>query len=268
METNKQIVDRIASALEAASKVALQFSVQSMTVDRKKERNDPVTEADRALNDLLRNMLPRGDEGWFSEETADDFKRLQARDVWIVDPLDGTREFVEGLPEWVISIGYVRDGVPIAGGMCNPQSGEVFIGSVETGLTYNGKPARVRATSDISGGLVLASRSEVKRGEWKPFENQPYTIKPLGSVAYKLGLVAAGLADATWTLVPKNEWDIAAGVALIRAGGGVTYAPDGSTPTFNNKNPLHPGLIAHSPALTDSVRAAIAGAVYDRPGRS
>lgn len=250
-------MERISAALDEAAKVALQFSIDSITVNRKQERNDPVTEADRAIDDVLRKLLPRGDEAWFSEETVDDFTRLQARDVWIVDPLDGTREFVEGIPEWVISVGFVRDGTPIAGGICNPATGEIFIGSAETGLTYKGRPAQVKATTTISGGTVLASRSEVRRGEWERFQNRSFTVKPLGSVAYKLGLVAAGLADAMWTLVPKNEWDIAAGVALIRAGGGIAYSPDGQTPTFNNKNPLHPGLIAHSPDLLYAVRATL-----------
>ena len=84
--------------------------------------NDPVTEADRALDEALRKALPRGDEGWFSEETTDDSSRLEHRPLWIVDPLDGTREFVAGVPEWAISIGYVEDGHAIAGGVCNPQT--------------------------------------------------------------------------------------------------------------------------------------------------
>jgi myo-inositol-1(or 4)-monophosphatase len=257
MSDIRQIITRIDEALQAATEVALRFSAGSVNVDRKKERNDPVTEADRAINEVLRELLPRGSEAWFSEETADDQKRLDARDVWIVDPLDGTREFVEGLPEWVISIGFVRDGEAIAGGMCNPQTGERFLGSIETGLTYNGEVARVKAATSLDGGLVLASRSEVRRGEWKRFEGRSFSVKPLGSVAYKLALVASGLADATWTLVPKNEWDIAAGVALIRAGGGIAYGPSGENPTFNNKDPLHPGLIAHSETLLSAVRHAL-----------
>jgi myo-inositol-1(or 4)-monophosphatase len=96
--THTHLVERISAALDEAAKVALQFSIDSITVNRKQERNDPVTEADRAIDDVLRKLLPRGDEAWFSEETVDDFTRLQARDVWIVDPLDGTREFVEGIP--------------------------------------------------------------------------------------------------------------------------------------------------------------------------
>ncbi len=249
----KEILERIEGALDAATAVALQFSGASIRVDRKPERSDPVTEADRAINDILHKSLPRGDEAWFSEESADDFTRLQARDVWIVDPLDGTREFVKGIPEWVISVGFVRSGVPIAGGICNPQTGERFVGSLETGLTYNGQPAHVKARDTMSGAVVLASRSEVQRGLWQRFQERSFTVKPLGSVAYKLALVAAGLADATWTLVPKNEWDIAAGVALVAAGGGITYSPDGRIPAFNQKNPLHPGLVAHARELKPAV---------------
>jgi myo-inositol-1(or 4)-monophosphatase len=252
------ILERIRTALNAAAAVALRFSPGGTKVQHKAERNDPVTEADRAINDILHELLPQKNEAWFSEETVDDLSRLNARDVWIVDPLDGTREFIQGIPEWVISVGFVRDGKAVAGGICNPQTGEVFIGSIEAGLTLNGQPARVKSRSTMPGSLVLGSRSEIKRGEWGRFESGLFTVKPLGSVAYKLALVAAGCADATWTLVPKNEWDIAAGVALVRAGGGIAYSPEGRIPTFNNRNPLQSGLIAHSPDLFAAVQQTLA----------
>src|SRR5207245_1834007 len=84
--------------------------------------------------------------------------------VWVVDPLDGTREFVAGIPEWCVSIGLVENGEAIAGGICNPATGETFIGSLESGLTYNGRRARCSQKSSLSGAIILASRSEVKRG--------------------------------------------------------------------------------------------------------
>ena len=89
----------------------------------------------------LRKELLRNDEGWLSEETADDLSRLDRSRVWIVDPLDGTREFVKGIPEFCISIAMVEDSQPIAGGICNPATRETFIGSLQSGVTYNGKPA-------------------------------------------------------------------------------------------------------------------------------
>ncbi|MEA2024493.1 MAG: inositol monophosphatase family protein, partial [Actinomycetota bacterium] len=108
----------------------------------------------------------------------------------------------------------------------------------------------VSATS-LSDAVILASRSEMRRGEWDRFIDEPFTVVPMGSVAYKFALVAAGRADATWTLVPKHEWDVAAGAALVGAAGGWTALPDGSSPTWNNPDPLIDGLIAASAVLAD-----------------
>jgi myo-inositol-1(or 4)-monophosphatase len=164
---------------------------------------------------------------------------------------------VAGIPEWCVSIGLLEDGRPVAGGVANPATGEVFLGSLESGVTYNGRPARVSGRQSLDGALVLASRSEFDRGEWERFRGATFTVRPVGSVAYKLALVAAGLADATWTLVPKHEWDVAAGVALVLAGGGSVQVPDGSALRFNQPRPWLAGLIAHPPWLLPAVSRAL-----------
>jgi len=138
----------------------------------------------------------------------------------------------------------VERGRPVAGGICNPATGEVFLGSVDSGITYNGSPTRVSDRSSLRGSTVLASRSETKRGEWKAFENAPFKVVPTGSVAYKLARVAAGLADATFTLSPKHEWDIAGGTALVLSAGGHVQLPDGSELVCNRERPLVSGLVA------------------------
>ena len=100
---------------------------------------------------------------------------------------------------------------------------------------------------------MLASRQECKRGEWAQFEGKQLSIRPTGSVAYKLALVSAGLADATWTLSPKHEWDVAAGVALVNsAGGTVACIRDGKL-QFNQTETLLPGLVASSSGIWESV---------------
>src|SRR6185369_4116137 len=137
------------------------------------------------------------DEGWLSEETADDLSRLRYERVWVVDPLDGTREFVAGIPEFCVSIALVERGEPVAGGICNPASEEVFLGSVDSGVTYNGKPVRSSQCSSLSSATVLASRSETKRGEWQAFQTAPFTIPPFGWVVYNPAGVPAGRADQT-----------------------------------------------------------------------
>jgi myo-inositol-1(or 4)-monophosphatase len=238
---------RIETALLQAAEVVRSFPMGATPAERK-GKNDIVTAADHAINRLLTDILPQQGDGWVSEETADDPVRLDKRRVWIVDPLDGTREFVEGIPEWCVSIGLVEDGKPVAGGILNPATGQLFLGSVETGVTLNGKSVSMRAGEKLDDLLILASRSEVKRGEWEPFAKSPFTVKPLGSVAYKLALVAAGLADATWTLTPKHEWDLAGGVALLHAARGVVKKLDGDAPLFNRSKLLLDGLLAFSDA--------------------
>lgn len=241
--TTSEILGRIQEALDVAASAISHFIPGTFKVDFKLG-DDPITEADRVANRVLRNILVRDGEGWLSEESADDLTRLKKTRVWVVDPIDGTREFVAGIPEWCVSIGLIENGQAIAGGICNPSTSETFLGSLGSGVTYNGNEACASRRKTLSGATVLASRSEVKRGDWERFRNGPFAIRPMGSVAYKLALVAAGLADATWTLYPKHEWDVAAGVALVKAAGGFAQELDNSFLRFNNKPCLLPNLLA------------------------
>jgi myo-inositol-1(or 4)-monophosphatase len=246
------VLARIQTALERAAVVLSRFTPGAVNVEYK-AGHDPVTEADRAVDEAIRMVLLQDSEGWLSEETADDLKRLDRERLWVVDPLDGTREFVEGIPEWCVSIAWVQNGQGLAGGILNPATRETFLGSRSTGVKRNGVPAQVSPRKQLPGSLVLGSRSEFKRGEWKQFQDGSLVLRPVGSVAYKLALVAAGLADATWTLVPKHEWDVAAGASLVQAAGGIVRNLDGSPIVFNQRRPLLPGLIAAGPNLYSEI---------------
>jgi len=246
------VLARIESAIDASKPVLARFTPGEIAAEYK-AGHDPVTEADRALDEVLRKCLLRDGEGWLSEESADDQSRLFKSRVWVVDPLDGTREFVEGIPEFCVSIAMVERGKPVAGGIYNPATNETFLGSIGLGLTYNRQPARASQRNKLEGALVLASRSETKRGEWKEFESAPFKILPMGSVAYKLARVAAGLADITFTLVPKHEWDVAAGTALVLSGGGRVRTKWKAELAFNRQHPKLGGLIACGPLLQDEL---------------
>src|SRR5947209_2419791 len=250
------MLTRIERALEQARVIFDRFTPGEAQAEFK-AGHDPVTEADRAVDAVLRQSLLRDGEGWLSEESADDLSRLDKECVWVVDPLDGTREFVMGLPEFCVSIGYVENGKPVAGGIYNPATGQKFLGAIDIGVLYNGKPARPSQRTSLDGALVLASRSEVKRGEWKPFENAAFTVQPMGSVAYKLALVSAGLADVTFTLTPKNEWDVVAGAALVASSGGFVSTLENTPLQCNHKNPLLTGLLASGPFLREELLAAV-----------
>jgi myo-inositol-1(or 4)-monophosphatase len=246
------ILDRIQAALDAAREVFARFTPGAVATEYK-AGHDPVTEADRAIDAVLRQNLLREGEGWLSEETADNADRLDKKRVWIVDPLDGTREFVLGLPEFCVSIGFVENGRPVAGGIYNPATDETFLGAIDAGVLYNGKPARPSQRTTLDEALILASRSEVKRGEWKQFEKGPFRVQAMGSVAYKLALVSAGLADITFTLTPKNEWDVVAGAALVESAGAFVSTLEKTTFTANRPNPLLSGLLASGPFLKDKL---------------
>jgi myo-inositol-1(or 4)-monophosphatase len=250
------ILKRIESALAATEEVFARFTPGAIDAEFK-AGHDPVTEADRASDAVLHQTLLRDGEGWLSEESVDDLSRLDKERVWVVDPLDGTREFVTGIPEFCVSIGYVVSGAPVCGGIHNPATHETFIGAVDCGVLYNGQPAGASQRKNLPGATVLASRSEIKRGEWKKFENGPLQITAMGSVAYKLARVAAGLADLTFTLTPKNEWDVAAGAALVLSGGGFVATLENTPLRANNQKSLLSGLIAGAPHLRKELFALL-----------
>lgn len=247
MDTTEPL-NRIEQALKAGAE-ALKAFTPGKIESTLKDGGDPVTEADVLLDGILKDILLKDGEGWLSEETRDDKSRLDKERVWIVDPLDGTREFIQGIPEWCISIAYIVNGRPEAAGICSPTAQETFLGTRTAGVTLNGKPAKVTGKRDLADATVLASRSEVNRGEWKRFEDAAFEIVPMGSVAYKMARVAGGLDDATFTLVPKNEWDVAAGWLLIEAAGGRVIDKNAKVRPFNQSNPLLPGMLAANPVI-------------------
>lgn len=247
MRTHQADLARIVGALEAGAKLYRSRSMESVRVDRK-HGGDPVTDAEQEVNQLLFDMLVQPGEGWLSEESADNAERLQRSRIWLVDPLDGTKEYVSGIPEWCISIALLEDGHLVAAGILNPRTEELIYGSAEDGITVKCAGNGFHCETLDLEPLVLGSRSEVKRGEWERFRESKFRMQPMGSVAYKLALVAARKAHATWTLVPKHEWDVAAGVALVNFSGGIVLQLNGEPPIFNQADPIFRGLIAFSSA--------------------
>ena len=228
---------RARDGLAAAMAVLRRHAEHDVHVEWK-DGGSPVTAADLEVDALLRGALPERGDGWLSEESVDDELRLHCSRVWIVDPLDGTRAFAAGRSDYSVSIALVVDGEPALGAIGNPATGVVVSGGPGLDLLVEGAPAIAWPGGEgaVSRPRVLASRSEMRRGEWRAVA-EVADVFPVGSVAYKLALVAAGVADATWTLHPKHEWDVAAGAALLRAAGGEVWLPRGGRMVWNRSRP-------------------------------
>ena len=214
---------------------------------KEKGYHNPVTTADKEADSYLKSTLmsARPQYGWLSEETVDSKNRLNKEKVWIVDPLDGTKEFIEGVPQFVVSIALVEKGIPIIGVLHNPVTKETFHAAKGEGAYLNQGQYRCSIKDSTRDMVILNSRSETRRGLWEPYKKHFKELRPIGSVAYKMGLTAIGKADIFATLRPKNEWDICAGTCLINEAGGKVINLNGKEITFNNQKTLiEPGLIA------------------------
>ncbi len=248
-------------AIDAAREAgaAIRGYYQDAYTVKDKGQDNPLTDADLAsdaiLADRLRTAFP--DDGWLSEESVDEPIRLEKRAVWIVDPLDGTKEFTLGIPEFVVSIGLVVEGQPVLGVLYNPIKDELFAGQVGRGATFNGVPCRVSTHAALDGARIVCSRTEMKKGMFDPWKER-ISLLPVGSVAYKFGQVGAGFAEATFTPQPRNEWDIAGGVAFVIAAGGRASNRHGTPYVFNRANPLVDGVCATNGAVQDAILGLMA----------
>ena len=229
-----------------AGEIIMQYYCDDYEIKEKGYHN-PVTTADNEADSYLKSTLmsARPQYGWLSEETVDSKSRLSKEKVWIVDPLDGTKEFIEGVPQFVVSIALVEKGTPIIGVLHNPVTKETFHAVKGKGTYLDDNIYRCSIKDSTTDMLILNSRSETRKGLWEPYKQYFKELKPIGSVAYKMGLTATGKADIFVTLRPKNEWDVCAGTCLINEAGGKVIDLNGKELTFNNQKTLiEPGLIA------------------------
>ena len=211
----------------------------------------PVTNIDLAVNDLLTERLrsARPDYGWLSEETPDDpAQRMSKNRVFMLDPIDGTAAMIAKLPQFTISIGVVEDGRAAAGAVFNPMTDELFLGAPGAGATLNGAPVKASIRSALEGACFIGEGRRYADKRWPtPWPQMEYYTRQ--SIAYRLALVGAGMADATILFGPKNDWDVAAGAAIVEAAGGRITDPWGDSLTLNQAEPYAPGAVAAGAAL-------------------
>ncbi len=209
-----------------------------------------MTEADLAVNDALASTLrlARPDYGWLSEETEDDDARLSADTVFIIDPIDGTQNFVEGGRTWAISIAIANKGQISAAVIYLPSRDKLYAAGLGLGATLNGTSLTATRAGMAADSTVLAARPSFQDKHWRdgaPPVDRHY--RP--SLAYRLSLVGQGRFDGMLTLRPSWEWDIAAGALIVTEAGGRITDRTGAPLRFNNAHPALNGVVAAGPPL-------------------
>jgi myo-inositol-1(or 4)-monophosphatase len=218
----------------------------------------PVSEADYAADEYLRETLlaARPDHGWLSEETIDDPARLKARRTFVVDPIDGTRAFLEGRSTWCVSVALVENGKPVAGVLECPAKGETYWALPGQGAFRNGQRIRVRAPApllEVAGPKPLLDRVP---SAWQGRINR---VSYIPSLAYRLAMVAGGALDGSFVKPNSHDWDIAAAALILHEAGGKLLDRRGHTPAFASAEIRHGALAAGSGDLLAMMSKVLAG---------
>lgn len=204
----------------------------------------PACEIDLAVDRMLRARLSAiaPDAGWLSEETADSADRLTRSRVWVIDPIDGTRDYLRGRRGWAVSIALVEDGEPVLGVLDAPARGEHWVATRGGGATRNGTALHASARRGLAGARVPADALPRIDRDFVAVD------KPNG-IALRIAMVAADEADLVATLRWGHEWDVAAAVLIAgEAGAGVSDAL-GAPLRFNRPDPRALGVIAAAPGI-------------------
>jgi myo-inositol-1(or 4)-monophosphatase len=229
-----------------------------------KSKNNPVTtadlEANRKIRETIQARFPA--DGWLSEEDQDTTRRLGLSRLWVIDPIDGTKEFIEGVPQFAVSIGFVADGVPSVGVVYNPAQDRFYKAAVGHGAYLNGAPVHVSDRSEIDGALLLVSRSEPKR-KFQVFVDR-CKVEPVGSIAFRLAKIAGGDGDGTLTFRSIREWDICAGVLMVQEAGGAVVDGNGDVMSFNQPDCRFRGVVAANPMLVRGLQGLVAQVLNDK----
>ncbi|MCQ0091760.1 3'(2'),5'-bisphosphate nucleotidase CysQ [Roseovarius sp. M141] len=237
-------------AARAAGEVATRFSGATVKRWDKPEDAGPVTEADLAVNDVLEARLrsARPAYGWLSEESAHDPLRAAAPRTFIIDPIDGTRSFIDGSRAWAHALAVVDEGVVTAAVVYLPMLDLMYAAAAGKGATLNGLPIHASGADRAEGASLLAARPMLEAHHWRgPVPAFKREHRP--SLAYRLSLVAEGRFDAMLTLRKTWEWDVAAGDLILREAGALSTDRRGQVLRFNNAVPQVDGMVAAGPLL-------------------
>jgi myo-inositol-1(or 4)-monophosphatase len=209
-----------------------------------KSPGNPVCAVDLAVDAYLRRelsaLLPAA--GWLSEETADAPDRLAGGLIWLVDPIDGTRDFIRGRTGWAVSVALISEGRPLFGMLCAPARNEFWHGEAGVGAWRNGERLTASTRDRLPGARVPADHLE------GPDRDLTLVTKP-NSIALRIAMVAADEADLVATLRWGWEWDIGAATLIAREAGAAVSDAFGHKLNYNKRDPRAFGVLVTAPAI-------------------
>jgi myo-inositol-1(or 4)-monophosphatase len=253
----------LTEAALAAGQLALAFFRRNPNAWAK-AGGSPVTEADMAVDALLRTSLlaKRPHYGWLSEETVDDPARCERETIFVVDPIDGTRGFIQGDDRWCVSLAVVRRGRPEAAALYAPARDELFTALAGQGAYLHGEKLTVSSAKELDGAQIAGPRgwlkSAILRGAGMGIQSH------VPSLAYRFACVAAGDFDAAFASPRAHDWDLAACDLLVHEAGGRLTDLDGTVPIYNRENTVHGVLAAASTELQPRLLALLVEVARER----
>jgi myo-inositol-1(or 4)-monophosphatase len=239
-------LDLLVSTARVAGALAKKYFYRDDVKAWEKSENNPVTEADIAVNNYLLETLKsaRPDYGWLSEETADDASRHSAKRSFVVDPIDGTRAFMEGKPHFTICLAVIEDGHSIAAAVYNPILDEMYEAALGEGARLNGEAIQPSTCADMEMCTLIGYPRKFSRLGWPDIK-----VSIRNSMAYRIVMVAAGKRDGTVSFTPKSDWDLAAACLIASEAGAICTDLIGESFIFNEDTVLKRGVICAGPAL-------------------
>jgi myo-inositol-1(or 4)-monophosphatase len=239
--------DAVIAATQEAAALAMQSWREGAAPDARvweKSKGHPVCDIDMAVDALLKErlsaLLPQA--AWLSEETADDPARLNARLLWLVDPIDGTRDYIRGRSGWCVSVALVADGAPVFAVMAAPAQRKHWVAAAGEGVTNNGVRLSGSTRTEFAGSRVPAD-------DLPKVDRDLITVTKPNSIAMRMTMVACDRADLVATLRWGNEWDIAAAHLVAQEAGAVVSDALGRSIVYNKREPHDFGLICCAPGI-------------------
>lgn len=255
----------IQSVAKEAGRIALSYFQKTELRVWSKDNDTPVCEGDLAVDEFLRTTLMqnRPGYGWLSEETKDKAERMRCGRLWIVDPIDGTRSYINGGEHWCISIALIEDMKPILGAIYVPTKDEFYFARKGCGAFLNKQQISVSNADDIDYARMMGNSDEIDSKQlWPVAWPETMEIIYANSIALRLAYVASGNAEICVTLRPKNDWDIAAADLILHEAGGMLIMGNGESLIYNRTKPLHDHIIATTPKLYNSVMQRVNPALH------